>query len=122
MLPVLAVGLCQDGGPLQTGPHHGCHTDMPEGTGRGRQHPQTPNLTRGHDGSRNQTSGKVSHLHRGWTGLEMVEGRQDLTLRHFPEGHLALLSQSLSKPEAYAPHSERRGQSIFGLPLLGGFG
>lgn len=28
-------------------PHHGCHTDMPEGTGRGKQHPlpQTPNLT-----------------------------------------------------------------------------
>lgn len=46
MLPTLAWRLCWNGGYLQTGPHQGCHGDMPVGTGRGKQHPrpQTPNL------------------------------------------------------------------------------
>lgn len=40
------------------------------------------------DGSVHQALGEASHLHRGWTGLEVVEGTLDLALRHFPEGSL----------------------------------
>lgn len=80
VLPELALGLYWDGGYLQTGPQHRCHTDTPEAD---RQREAAPLSTdskpdSGHNGSVDQAWGKVSRLHRGWTGLEMVEGGQDL--------------------------------------------
>lgn len=67
-----------------------------------------------------QALSKTSHLHRGWTGLEMMEQRLDLAFEILSRDiSLIPLSQPSSKPEACTPKLEMGGQPISDFPIAG---